>query len=302
MKGDAKQGLKELNEGLKYDPNNWEIYQLLGTGYAWNVNDLDFVKAIENLHKAVNINHDKELPTLLRSLGNIYNGFAGFPEKAEYYYKEAFKLDGDSISYLLRLGDVEWNLGNFSGALEFFNKAYAIDSNNIDIIRGIGEQYMFLDQLKESLKYFRKCVKKYEASGQLDLAYLHRYGYVYWQNGLKKEAEYFFNEQKKYCEESIKLKRYTATVLLTAYYDLAGVHAFLGEKEKAYENLRILGEIPIFPRWWLTLIKNDPLFDGMRNETGFQIIVNDLEAKYQAEHERVGKWIEEQEILQQSKN
>jgi molybdopterin converting factor small subunit len=48
---------------------------------------------------------------------------------------------------------------------------------------------------------------------------------------------------------------------------------------------------------WLTLIKIDPLLDNLRNEPEFQKIVSELEAKYQAEHERVKKWLEEQGML-----
>jgi hypothetical protein len=47
----------------------------------------------------------------------------------------------------------------------------------------------------------------------------------------------------------------------------------------------------------LNMIKNDPLFDNIRNETEFQAILRDLEAKYQAEHERVRKLLEEQGML-----
>jgi molybdopterin converting factor small subunit len=47
----------------------------------------------------------------------------------------------------------------------------------------------------------------------------------------------------------------------------------------------------------VTLIKDDPLFAGLRNEPEFQQIVRDVEAKYQAEHERVRKWMEEQGML-----
>jgi molybdopterin converting factor small subunit len=44
----------------------------------------------------------------------------------------------------------------------------------------------------------------------------------------------------------------------------------------------------------LILIKSDPLFNNIRNEPEFQQIVKDLEAKYQAEHEKVRKWMEDQ--------
>jgi hypothetical protein len=36
------------------------------------------------------------------------------------------------------------------------------------------------------------------------------------------------------------------------------------------------------------------MFDRIRNESDFQKIVKGMEAKYQAENERVRKWLEEQ--------
>jgi len=53
-------------------------------------------------------------------------------------------------------------------------------------------------------------------------------------------------------------------------------------------------EINLGKLWAVTLIKIDPLFDSIRDEPQFQQIVIEVEAKYQAEHERVRKWLEEQ--------
>jgi len=47
----------------------------------------------------------------------------------------------------------------------------------------------------------------------------------------------------------------------------------------------------------ISLNKINPLFESIRNEPEFQQIVRDVEAKYQAEHERVRKWLEEQGML-----
>jgi hypothetical protein len=101
-------------------------------------------------------------------------------------------------------------------------------------------------------------------------------------------------EQKRMSEESIKMGRFYS---IDANYDIAALYAFLGEKKKAYENLRSVNKIRICPLWLLNLIKNDPFFDSIRDEPEFQNIVIDLESKYQAEHERVRKWLEEQEKL-----
>jgi hypothetical protein len=81
---------------------------------------------------------------------------------------------------------------------------------------------------------------------------------------------------------------------LNTYYDLASVYAFRGEKDKAYKNLRIYNQSQAINLVMLILIKSDPLFNNIRNEPEFQQIVKDLEAKYQAEHEKVRKWMEDQ--------
>ena len=72
------------------------------------------------------------------------------------------------------------------------------------------------------------------------------------------------------------------------------MYAFLGDKEKAYQYLDEFNKKNIYPIWWVTFIKHDPLFDSIREEDRFQKISQNVEAKYQAEHERVRKWLEEQ--------
>ena len=67
----------------------------------------------------------------------------------------------------------------------------------------------------------------------------------------------------------------------------------MGKKEKAYEHLRVVDKVNAYPLWFVTQIKTDSLFNNIRNEPEFQKIVSHVESKYQAEHERVRKWLEE---------
>jgi hypothetical protein len=116
-----------------------------------------------------------------------------------------------------------------------------------------------------------------------------------WQNGYKKEAEYWFNEQKKYSQESIKSSRIYTYDSSDSPYKLASLYAFSGEKEKSFEILRMIDSRSVFPFGFMMDLKQyNPFFDSIRNEPEFQKIVKDVEAKYQAEHERVRKWLEEQ--------
>ena len=156
--------------------------------------------------------------------------------------------------------------------------------------------YMNLGQFEESLKYFEKHVERLKELKIFNFNNMVDFGYVYWQNGYKEKAEYYFNEQIKYSNKMNELGRSHAQQKWT-YYDLAAVYAFRGEKDKAYENLRIVNQRQMMPVWAVNMIKDDPLFDSIRDEPEFQQIVRDVEAKYQAEHERVRKWLEEQGML-----
>jgi tetratricopeptide (TPR) repeat protein len=202
-------------------------------------------------------------------------------------------LNGDSSVYYWNLADDEYWLANFNKSVEFGVKGYAIDSTNYGILKLLGKNYEGLRQYEESLKYFKKWFERLKTQKELSLDNMHRIGYAYWQNGYKKEAEHFFDEQIKYSNRRNELKRPWGQGLFT-YYDLAGVYAFRGEKDKAYNNLRIFNKIQRIPFWMVMLIKSDPLFISIRNEPEFQQIVRDVEAKYQAEHERVKKWMEDQ--------
>ena len=289
----SEQAVTEFDKALKYNPNYWEVYADKGSLlYSKYIDHLDFVKAIENLNKAISINHGKELRNLLFNLARVYDD-AGFREKFLYYMKEYGKLVPLDTNSFWNSGVYnELSLGNYEKAFEIGNKIYSRDSNNIGNILNLGEYYGVFGQYKESLKYYKKYILTLKNLGQLDLLHMHRIGYVFWQNGFKKEAEYYFNEQKRICEESIKMGR-SYSFTFRANYDLAGVYAFMGDRDKAYENLRVLATIQVFPLWWVGLIKEDPLFDSIRAEPQFQQIVRDVEAKYQAEHERVRKWLEE---------
>ena len=152
---------------------------------------------------------------------------------------------------------------------------------------------MFLNQFKESFKYFKKDVEIFKALGDFTNNGMHRIGLSYAENGYRKEAEYYFEKQLEYSKNDIELKRPWGQRLYP-YYDMAGIYAFRGDKEKAYKYLKLFNQRQSMPLFAVTYMKNDPLFNSIRNEPEFQQILRDVEAKYQLEHERVRKWLEEQ--------
>jgi len=286
--GKREQAIKELDKAIQLNPNDWMAYwQRASSNYNY-----DQVKSIDNYQKAATLDRGEQLPMILRNLGDAYLQ-AGFIEKAKYYFQEAFALDGNKVTYLGNLAGLESDIGNFEESLKLIKQMREIDSTRMGDLYEYG---IAPGHEEEAYFYAKKLVEYYKKSGTMNLGQQHRIGYAYYQVGKTQEAEYYFKQQIKYCEESIKLGRQYAQNKW-AQYDLAGVYAFLGDKEKAYQYLDEINKKNFYPLWWVTLFKHDPLFDSIRDEERFQKILQNVESKYQAEHERVGKWLEEQGML-----
>ena len=287
--GNFKEALNNFDKALKINPNYYAAYERKGFILTWIIND--YVKGLESYHKALNLIRGDERPALLRNLFDVY-GWLGFIEKAKYYIEEKFKLDKDSLEYYSCLAYPEFENENFENAILFNQKANRIDSTFIPNI----DWYSMAGHDEEAYLLAKKNVEYYKKTEKLNLYSSGRVGYAFWKVGKHKEAEYYFNEQIKYGTESIKLNRDNASTK-RAQYDLAGVYAFLGNKTKAYQYLDDFNTMNFYPLWWLTYLKNDPLFESIRNEERFQKILQNVEAKYQVGHEKVRKWLEKQGML-----
>jgi len=287
-KGQDEQAISEYEKAIQLNPNDWMAYYGIGSTYR----NHDLVKALDNLHEAASLNRGSSLPTLLNRLAFLYQ-MAGFLEKCKFYGHEAYLLDGDSISYYNVLAVIENILGNRDKYLKSLELIYLMDTTHNGILQELGITYGIEGKFEESLKYLKKYFERLEGLGSYRIPVMHRLGYAYWENGFYAEADYYFDTMIEYYNELSQLGRQGNS----ANYDLAGVYAFRGEKDRAYENLRKFNELERIPLWWLHLFRIDPLFDSLRNEPEFQQILRDLEAKFQAEHERVRQWLEENDML-----
>ncbi len=285
-----EQAIEEYDKAIKFNPNESQAYTGKASIYF---RDDNLVKTLDNLHKAASLHRGSSLPDLYGNISFVYSG--NFKERSIYYAKEAMKLDDDSARYFWRLGIGEETNGNFEKTIELYKKAYVIDSTDPERIFRLAVVHSYLGLHVEYLEYFKDYYKRLEtdsASARRNF----RLGHAYWVNGFKEEAEYYFDEGLRFLNEMLELDRHTMADYIT-FYSLAAAHAFLGNKDKAYEYLRLMNQRPRMPKWMVKDLNNDPLFESIRDEPEFQQIVRDVEAKYQVEHERVRQWLEENDML-----
>ncbi len=288
--GDIENAIDALDEALTINPNYYWAYSY--KGYVLQELKHDYVQSIDNYNKALNLIRGVERPSILRDLGTAYLD-VGFIEKAKYYYEEALALDNDSAKYLSSMAWLEMSLENYKESYKLNKKFLKIDSTYMQNIPFLPSGYEYD---KEAFIMAKNYAEKMKKLGALNLVNSHRVGYAYWQVGKHNEALNYFNQQIKYGEESIRLGRYIAKKK-SAQYDLAGTYAFLGNKTKAYQYLDEFSSENFYPLWWVSIANNDPLFNSIRKEERFQKILKKMESKYQAEHERVRKWLEENDML-----
>jgi uncharacterized protein (DUF1330 family) len=80
------------------------------------------------------------------------------------------------------------------------------------------------------------------------------------------------------------------------YIFLSMVYAIRGEKEKALENLKLANQRG-GKTVYVMKFRDFAIFEDIRDDPEFQEIVSAMEAKYQAEHERIRHWLEENDRL-----
>ena len=78
---------------------------------------------------------------------------------------------------------------------------------------------------------------------------------------------------------------------------MAGIYAFNGEKELAYQNLGKFNQDNFYSFWLINLAKNDPMFNNIRDEPRFQELIQSLENKNRVKREEVSAWLEENDML-----
>ena len=286
-RGNKIKALEEYDKAIALNPSLWSAYRGKAILYlAAN----EPVKSITYFKKASYLNRGPELKNIFRGIIAAYS-WAGLISEASEYNNEALQLFDDSVFYYTNLGAFEVQLGNPENAITFYEKAYTIDSSYTsfdwfysDVIRQLGFNYSLIGNYKMALNYYKRWISQLSENAEIGFNGMHRIGFVYYKNGLEKVANHYFDIQMKYCNNLIATKHFWASNYF-AYYDRAAVFAFRGDREKAYKDLNEFNKIANPPVWIVNLIKIDPLFERIKNDSEFQHIVTDLERKFSVQHE-----------------
>lgn len=281
------EAISEYEKALEYDPNNWQAYNGLGNYYLLK----DNVKSAANFLEAAKRRRGPEYKLMLDNLIFIFvlNGL--FDEGQEFMSRKLM-WDDDSIYYYRRLAHIEEYKEHFNQAIEYASKAWLIDSTNLNVNALLAFNYVLLKNYQNALPYYERITRICNRMNFKLNNEHHRMGYIYLMTGDSVQANEYFRRQIDADLQLIELGNADR-----ALYDLAATYAVLNEKEKAYETLEIFEKQKAVPWFFYFYLKNDPLFNGMRNEADFQQILNKVKGKAGYEREKLIAWVNQQESI-----
>jgi TolB-like protein/AraC-like DNA-binding protein len=284
--GNIKQARLDFDKTLQLDPNHWMAYYGKGALYLEEYPDADYTIAIDNFLKADSRYHGSARPYLLQRIAYTLN-ITGFNELAFRYSHKASQLELDSTEYLYSMYELGLWRGDPDKSYGFLEKAFIRDSNNLRILWSLASYLVGKNDFNNSLRIYRKYQKLLKENGITMVNDLHRIAWIYSELGMIDSAEYYYNKQIENCNAAIRLGRPYG--MSFAYFDLATIYGLKGDREKAFENIYIFSKREGMVSWFL--------FGGFKNDPEFQKIKKEIYTKSQAEHERVKKWLEANNML-----
>ncbi len=291
-KGEITDAIGFANRALEINPNH--TWTLISNGYFHYFQN-DFVKSITYLNDALKVERGDILPFIHQMLYYTYVNI-GFPDKGRSHANEHLVLTGDSMAFYINTSTLEKQYGSAQRASEYDLLAYEYDTLNSQGIINMGNYHYYMRHYREAYHYYSRYFQQLRVLGMLNPNHMDRMGHIFWTMDQRENARDYFN---RFIEISNKcIQRKNVYGFQAAHFDLAGVYAFLDDKKNSYAHLEEYAAKNFQSHYLINYLKEqDPLFDHIRHEERFQEIVSDIEAKYQAEHERVRQWLEENGML-----
>jgi len=282
----AKKGYEKV---LQLNPNDNHAMIELGTIL---VDENQMERGMELIMDGIMLELNQKDPHVYYFLGDVYVQI-GEPENAKKFFNQVLKLKPDYTNAYYALLDLSFQEKNWQEALTYTQKLVEIERTGYSLDR-LAWGYLMVGDYQAAEAIWRELsevISDHDIS--VTVPYKHRLAYVLWKMGQKEEASKLFDEQISSNLDIIESG--IETDVRGEAYDLAGIYAFLGNKEEALKWLQKSADLGFLP---IGLIERDPLFDGIRQNAQFLKIIAErrrIEEADRPKFETIGKKMRELE-------
>jgi DNA-binding winged helix-turn-helix (wHTH) protein/TolB-like protein/lipoprotein NlpI len=259
-RSEAPEAILAVGKAVELDPNLAEAHATLGflqtfQGWKWTEAEASFKKSIELNPGYATAHH--WYATLL--------GILGRTREAKAEMQRALEISPSSYNFLADLGQAHYFARDYEQAKEYCNQS-------LEIYPDFTFAHQYLSSIYLQTGEYEKMLEENLKAGKTLNAFAYEPA---------KQAEWFEKffaaERAIYKQGGIKL--YLEHLLKAIprdrnrpYFD-ARTYSFLGEKEKALDNLEAAYRDRAF---MLAFVKADPIFDNLRTEPRYQIILRNM--------------------------
>jgi TolB-like protein len=283
---DVNKDVADLDLAFRYAPNNTDILWHLGRAYLMNNNE----EGAELQVRYARLRFvENDLDYCLYWAYN-FNYIGDFP-KADTLIKKAAELYPRSPQVFIQVAQLEQSRANYQRAISAALKAESLleaagaqPLEFASVYTSISESLSQAGKTDSAILYFSKfrdVELTFEDSTQF-IPYRHRLGYLYWSKGDKQRALTLFRGQMH--RDSLIISGHGSIGawgdMTFAYYDLAIVHAFLGNDEEAMQCFEQVYKRGI-QTWMIEHVGKDLLLKDFRGNPKFAAFHRRLERDYE---------------------
>jgi TolB-like protein len=271
---------RDFRKAIELNPNHLAARR--GLAFLLAFHNRDYVSSLKMLRSAEKIDRSPGQLSNTYNVSSLIYRTIGNWEKSMYYYnmaKELNPLIWNPIGIYLEQNNVNAEIDFIKNHLPENSQGYLVK---------MGLCYIISRKYDQALNYYEKWEKKLMTEEPDNVASIidwYRYGQALIGVGRVQEGIEMMKDQLKRNDDIVVNFQRKDDVL----YSSAGICAFLGEKERAYEYLGRFDKSDI--RWdsRVYLVQVDPLFDNIREDAEFKTITNQVLEEHKRIREEIAK-------------
>lgn len=283
--GENMKAIEDFNKALVLNPNDCSSIR----GVAWYYNsERDYKNALDYFHQLEKRN-PSSIWALIFQRDNYFQ--IGCYDQSVQLTKRVLSQNQDSVEYYFSLAQNEYHIrNNTSKAIALYEKGLAINPDHLKILGSLAQVYYDLGKYEKALGIIERKNEILVAENMNDIYAAFIAGFIYKKMGDTVKANHYFDQQIGYCESLVNS-------LKSLHIQMAMAYSGKEDKEKAMEHLRALNQMERRDVFGYKNLQDNCYFECIQDDPEFKEIRKELIAKYEAEHQRVMRWLEENDLL-----
>jgi TolB-like protein/AraC-like DNA-binding protein/tetratricopeptide (TPR) repeat protein len=292
LRKEYDKALPHLEKGLEYNPNSTQIISLLADFYAMYLpNTGKYLEyALKGSRLDAGSGDSVSVSNFYLQLGNALAQTGFIDNSLEYIDKSLEFNSNNPFARHLRAFVVYAKNKDLHQTKQLLLTEFSKDTTRLDILQDIAKVSFYLKEYDSAYRYYQR----FNYLRELFMLDIYRHenltiGLAYEKAGDTKKAKEFINDYRQYWDADQTAYK---DLGLTAYYD------YMGDTRKAIEHLKRFSKQDNIQYWIILFIRQEPVpGKGLNREPECKKLLDEIEAKFWANHKKLKLTLEEKGLL-----